>query len=75
MSKSVMDLSDWQMEGSKGNPVIRSGPFGIRRTVNLNWATFSPEIKERNLSWGWPCGHSDVSKSDGARHLDFDSLC
>ena len=44
MSKSVMDLSDWQMEGSKGNPVILSGPFGIKRTVNLNWATFSPKM-------------------------------
>ena len=46
MSKSVIVLSVSQVEGSNGSPVILSGPFGIRRTVNLNWATYSPEIEK-----------------------------
>jgi hypothetical protein len=40
-SSSVMLRSDWHSVGSKEIPVIFWGPFGINRTVNLNWATSS----------------------------------
>ena len=60
MSKSVMDLSDWQMEGSKGNPVILSGPFGIKRTVNLNWATFSPKMGNKFTLRGPQCSVANL---------------
>ena len=48
ISASLTECSEEKSSSSNGKPVILWGPFGIRRTVNLNWATCSPVKKKKN---------------------------
>ena len=57
ISASFTECSEEYSSSSNGKPVILCGPLGINKTVNLNWATCSPEDKKimelLSFTWKW----------------------